>query len=73
MEIFCFEPLLLGQTRRPSGGRELHDGALALKKWVAGLRALHLGERVGGRDGSSRLLGKGKCSDLTRMEMEMEM
>jgi len=40
---------------------------------VGGLRALHLGERVGGRDGSSRLLGKGKCSDLTRMEMEMEM
>jgi hypothetical protein len=53
MEIYCFElePLLLGQTRRPSGDPELHDGALALKKWAAGLHALHLG---GGREHRSR-------------------
>ena len=37
-------PGVLGRTRRPSGDRELRDGALALKKWVAGLRALHLGD-----------------------------
>lgn len=55
MAIYCFEPLLPGV-----GGHELHDAALALKKWVAGLRALHLGERVGGKGWIVSSAGEGE-------------